>query len=50
LKDKTFVSVEGASEYDDQEDMEQAMLDEEDDEPLFEEALEETAEARIGLV
>ena len=44
------MSVQGTTEYDDQEDMEQAMLDEEDDEPLFEEGLEETAEARIGLV
>jgi NACalpha-BTF3-like transcription factor len=49
LKKMKFVSVEGAEEYDDQEDMEQAMLDEEDDEPLFEEDLEETAEAAIGL-
>ena len=49
LKKMAFVSVEGAAEYDDQEDMEQAMLDEEDDEPLFEEGLEETAEAAIGL-
>jgi PRTRC genetic system ThiF family protein len=48
LKGKTFVSVEGAPEYDDQQDMEQAMLDE-DDEPLFEEDLPETAEATIGL-
>ena len=30
LKNTEFVSVEGAEEYDDQEDMEQAMLDEED--------------------
>ncbi len=50
LKNMEFVSVEGAEEYDDQEDMEQAMLDEEDDEgTLFEEDLEETAEAAIGL-
>lgn len=42
LKDTEFLS-------DDQEDMEQAMLDEEDDEPLFEEAREETAEANTGL-
>lgn len=49
LKKMEFVSVEGAEEYDDQEDMEQAMLDEEDDEPLVEEDLEETAEAAIGL-
>jgi PRTRC genetic system ThiF family protein len=50
LKKMEFVSVEGATEYDDQEDMEQAMLDEEDDEePLFEEDLDETAEAAIGL-
>jgi PRTRC genetic system ThiF family protein len=50
LKNMEFVSVEGATEYDDQEDMEQAMLDEEDDEePLFEEDLDETAEAAIGL-
>jgi PRTRC genetic system ThiF family protein len=41
LQDKTFVSVEGASEYNDQEDMEQAMLDEEDP--------GETAEAAMGL-
>jgi hypothetical protein len=44
-----FVSVEGAQEYDDQEDMEQGILDQEDDEPLFEEAHEETAEVAIGL-
>ena len=43
-----FVSVEGATEYDDQEDMEQAMLDEED-EPLFEAEPQETAEPAIGL-
>ncbi len=50
LQDKTFVSVEGAAEYDDQEDMEQTMLDEEEDEePLFEEGPGETAEASIGL-
>jgi PRTRC genetic system ThiF family protein len=50
LKNMEFVSVEGAPEYDDQEDMEQAMLDEEDDEePLFEEDLPETAEEAIGL-
>ena len=50
LKNMEFVSVEGADEYGDQEDMEQAMLDEEDDEePLFEEDLPETAEAAIGL-
>jgi PRTRC genetic system ThiF family protein len=50
LKNMKFVSVEGATEYDDQEDMEQAMLDEEDDEePLFEEDLDETAEEAIGL-
>ena len=39
----------GAEEDDDQEDMEQVMLDEEDDEPLFAEDLYETAEAAIGL-
>jgi PRTRC genetic system ThiF family protein len=50
LKNIEFVSVEGAEEYDDQEDMEQARLDEEDNEkPLFEEDLDETAEAAIGL-
>ncbi|HLO31512.1 MAG TPA: ThiF family adenylyltransferase [Anaerolineales bacterium] len=50
LKNIEFVSVEGAEEYDDQEDMEQAMLDEEDgEEPLFEEDLPETAEEVIGL-
>jgi PRTRC genetic system ThiF family protein len=50
LRNMEFVSVEGVGEYDDQEDMEQAMLDEEGNgEPLFEEDLEETAEAAIGL-
>ena len=50
LKKMEFASVEGAEEYGNQEDMEQAMLDEEDTgEPLFEEDLEETAEAAIGL-
>jgi PRTRC genetic system ThiF family protein len=50
LKQMEFVSVEGAQEYDDQEDMEQALLDgEDDDERLFEEDLPETAEAAIGL-
>jgi molybdopterin/thiamine biosynthesis adenylyltransferase len=50
LKKIEFVLVEGAEEYDDQEDAEQAMLDEEEgEEPLFEEDLEETAEAAIGL-
>ena len=48
LKKMNFVSVEDATEYDDQEDMEQAMLDDED-EPLFEEDPVETAEAAIGL-
>ena len=48
LKKVEFVSVEGAEEYEDQEDMEQAMLDEED-EPPFEAELQETAEAAIGL-
>ena len=48
LQKMEFVSVEEAKEYDDQEDMEQAVLDEED-EPLFEEDLAETAEAAIGL-
>jgi hypothetical protein len=43
-----FISVEGAAEYDDQEDIEQAMLDEED-EPLFEAEPQETAETAIGL-
>jgi hypothetical protein len=38
-----FVSVEGAEEYDDQEDIDQAMLDEENtEEPLFEANLDET--------
>jgi PRTRC genetic system ThiF family protein len=43
LKNMEFVSVEGAEEYDDPEDMEQAMLDEEDDQlPEFnEDELEE---------
>jgi hypothetical protein len=49
LQDKTFVSVEGAAEYDDQEDMELATLNEEDDEPLFEEDTPVTAEAAMGL-
>jgi PRTRC genetic system ThiF family protein len=50
LKKMEFVSAEGAEEYDDQEDIEQAMLDEDDsEEPLFEEDLDETAEAAIGL-
>jgi hypothetical protein len=50
LQGKTFVSVEGVTEYDDQEDMEQAVLDGEDgEEPLFEEDPGETAEASIGL-
>jgi hypothetical protein len=50
LQGKTFVSVEGATEYDDQEDMEQAELEGEDgEEHLFEEDLVETAEAGIGL-
>ena len=49
MKNMEFVSVEGTEEYGDQEDMEQAMLDEEDDEePLFEEDLPETAEEAIG--
>jgi hypothetical protein len=44
LKKMEFASVEGAAEYDDQEDMEQAMFDEEDDEePLFENDYDETA-------
>ena len=46
LQKMQFVSVEEAEEYDDQEDMEQAVLDEED-EPLFEEDPVETAEAAI---
>jgi hypothetical protein len=42
LKKMEFVSVEGATEYDDQEDMEPVMLDEEDNEdPLFEDDLDE---------
>ncbi len=49
LQGKTFVSVEGATEYDDQEDMEQALFDEDDDEPLFEGNFQTTAEAAIGL-
>jgi len=50
LKNMEFVSVEGADEYEHQEDMEQALLDEEDgEEPLFEEDLDENAEAAIGL-
>ena len=44
-----FVSVEGTGENVNQEDREQAMLDEEDDEPLFEAEPQETAEAVIGL-
>ena len=48
LNEMKFVSVEGSTEYDDQEDMEQAILDEED-EPLFEAEPPETAEAAIGL-
>ena len=48
LQKMEFVSVEAAEEYDDQEDMEQAVLDEED-EPLFEEDPVETTEAAIGL-
>jgi hypothetical protein len=44
LKKIEFVSVEGTEEYDDQDDMERALLDEEDDEePLFEEDLDEAA-------
>jgi hypothetical protein len=50
LKKMGFVSVEGVGEDDDQEDMEQAMVDDEDnEEPLFEGDLPETAEAAIGL-
>jgi PRTRC genetic system ThiF family protein len=49
LQGKSFVSVEGATEYDDQEDMEQAVLDEDDGEPLFEGNFQTTAEAAIGL-
>jgi hypothetical protein len=48
LNEMEFVSVEGSTEYDDQEDMEQAILDAED-EPLFETEPSETAEAAIGL-
>ena len=48
LNEMKFVSVEGSTEYDDQEDIEQAMLDEEN-EQLFEVEAEETAEATIGL-
>ena len=47
LNEMEFVSIEASTEYDDQEDMEQAMLDE--DEPLFEVEPRETAEAAIGL-
>ena len=44
LKKMEFSSVEGAEEYDDREDMKQSMLDEEhEEEPLFEEDLDETA-------
>jgi PRTRC genetic system ThiF family protein len=43
LKNMKFVSVEGAEEYDEQEDIDQAMLDEENtEEPLFEANLDET--------
>jgi PRTRC genetic system ThiF family protein len=49
LQDRRFDPVQDTTEYDDQEDMEQAMLDEEDDEPLFEEDRPETADAAIGL-
>ena len=50
LKKLKFVSVKGAEEDDDREDMEQTLLDEEDgEETLFEEDIEETAEAAIGL-
>jgi PRTRC genetic system ThiF family protein len=48
LKKMEFISVEGITQCDDQEDIEQAVLDEED-EPMFEEDLAETAEASIGL-
>jgi PRTRC genetic system ThiF family protein len=48
LNEMEVVSVEGSTEYDDQEDTEQAILDEED-QPLFEAAPQETAEAAIGL-
>ena len=48
LNEMKFVSVEGSTEYDDQEDMEPAMLDEAD-EPLVEAEPPETAEAAIGL-
>ncbi len=48
LNEMKFVSVEGSTEGGDQEDMEQAMLDEED-EPLLEAEPQETAEAAIGL-
>jgi len=50
LQGRMFDAVQDTTEYDDQEDMEQAMIDEEDDEPLFEENLPETADAAIGLV
>jgi PRTRC genetic system ThiF family protein len=51
LEKMEFVSVEGTEEYDDQEDTEQAMLDDEDNEELlFEENLDETVEAAIGLI
>ena len=47
LKAMEFVSLKGDD--GDQEDREQAFLDDEDDEPLFEENLQETAETAIGL-
>jgi PRTRC genetic system ThiF family protein len=50
LKQMEFISVEGAEEYGDPEDMEQSMVDDEDnEEPLFEGDLPETAEAAFGL-
>jgi hypothetical protein len=48
LKNMEFVSAENAVEDYDQEDVEQAILDEEN-EPMFEEDMGETAEAAIGL-
>jgi PRTRC genetic system ThiF family protein len=50
LKNLEFVSVQGAKEYDDREDMEKSMLDDEGyEERLFESDPEETAEDAIGL-
>jgi PRTRC genetic system ThiF family protein len=50
LRNMEFDSVEGAEEYNDQEDLEQALLDEKDvEEPLFGEDLDKTAEVAVGL-